>query len=182
MSRINTVTLETADDEQKDLLTAIQCQLGTVPNFLKIFANSPAALRAFLGLYTIANKGNLDLQTRERIALFIAQRNSCEYCIAVHTAIGTSAGLSRDEMKANRTGTSHDAKAAIAIKFARSLLDHRGDITTAELIEAHRAGYTDAEIVEIITHVGMTLLTTMLSKVSRVEIDFPLVSLDLNIN
>ena len=177
MSRINTVTLETATEEQKALLNAIQGQLGMVPNFLKVFANSPSALRAFLGLHSIASEGSLDLQTRERIALAVAQENSCEYCVSAHTAIGRKAGLSGAEMEANRAGTSQDAKAAIAVKLARSLIENQGDITTAELIEARNVGYTDADIVEIITHVGMTLLTTILGKASRVEIDFPKVAL-----
>ena len=56
MSRINIVTNETAIPEQKALLDAIQSQLGMVPNFLKIFANSPAALRAFLGLQASQTK------------------------------------------------------------------------------------------------------------------------------
>lgn len=177
MSRINTVTFETANNEQKALLTAIQGQLGMVPNFLKIFANSPSALRAFLGLHSIANEGSLDLPTRERIALVVAQENSCEYCVSAHTAIGRKAGLSGAEMEANRAGTSQDAKAAVAVKLARALVEHQGDITTADLVEARSVGYTDADIVEIITHVGMTLLTTILGKASRVEIDFPKVAL-----
>lgn len=177
MSRINTVTFETANEEQKALLDAIQQKLGMVPNFLKIFANSPSALRAFLGLHSIAGEGSLDLQTRERIALVVAQENSCDYCVSAHTAIGRKAGLSGAEMEANRKGTSQDAKAAVAVKLARALVEHQGDITTADLLEARNAGYTDADIVEIITHVGMTLLTTILGKASRVEIDFPKVEL-----
>lgn len=177
MSRINTVTFETANEEQKALLDAIQQKLGMVPNFLKIFANSPSALRAFLGLHSIAGEGSLDLQTRERIALVVAQENSCDYCVSAHTAIGRKAGLSGAEMEANRKGTSQDAKAAVAVKLARALVEHQGDITTADLLEARNAGYTDADIVEIITHVGMTLLTTILGKASRVEIDFPKVAL-----
>ncbi|QEY16346.1 carboxymuconolactone decarboxylase family protein [Cellvibrio sp. KY-GH-1] len=177
MSRITTVTFETANDEQKALLEAIQQKLGMVPNFLKIFANSPSALRAFLGLHAIAGEGSLDLQTRERIALVVAQENSCEYCVSAHTAIGRKAGLTGAEMEANRAGTSQDAKAAVAVKLARALVEHQGDITTADLVEARNAGYTDSDIVEIITHVGMTLLTTILGKASRVEIDFPKVGL-----
>ncbi|HSH54073.1 MAG TPA: carboxymuconolactone decarboxylase family protein [Methylotenera sp.] len=177
MSRITTITNETANSEQKILLDAIQLQLGMVPNFLKIFANSPAALRAFLGLYGIANEGSLEPQTRERIALAIAQQNSCEYCVSAHTTFGHNAGLSGDEITANRTGTSQDAKAALAVKLARSLAENTGEITTAELVEARNAGYTDADIVEIITHVGLNIITNMIGKASRVEIDFPKVAL-----
>ncbi len=176
MSRINLVTSATANTEQQALFDAIQAQLGMVPNFLKIFANSPTALRAFLGLHGVANGGSLDLATRERIALALAQQNTCEYCLSAHTAIGKKAGLNGDEIAANRAGSSQDAKAAVAVKLARSLAEHKGEITTAELTEARAAGFTDADIVEIITHVGMNLLTNILGKASRVEIDFPKVA------
>lgn len=178
MSRINVVNHATANAEQKDLLDAIQTQLGMVPNFLKVFANSPVALRAFLGLHGVANDGSLDPQTRERIALALAQQNTCEYCLSAHTAIGAKAGLNRAEIQANREGSSQDAKAAVAVKLAKSLAEHKGEISTAEILEARNAGYSDADIVEIITHVGMNMLTNILGKASRVEIDFPKVALN----
>ena len=179
MARINIVTAESANPEQTSLYTAIQAQLGMVPNFLKVFANSPAALRAFLGLHGIAGEGSLDPQTRERIALALAQHNSCEYCLSAHTAIGRKAGLDGAEIEANRAGSSQDAKAAVAVKFARSLVAHTGDVTTAELLEMREAGYSESDIVEVITHVGMNLLTNLLGKAGRVDIDFPKVGLNL---
>ncbi len=179
MSRINVVTKENANAEQKALLDAIQSQLGMIPNFLKIFANSPAALRAFLGLHGIAGEGSLDPQTRERVALALAQQNSCQYCVSAHTAIGRKAGLNAAEIEANRAGTSEDARAAAAVKFAKALAEHSGEVTTAEIVAVRNAGYSDAEIVEIITHVGMNVLTNIVGKASRVEIDFPKVELKL---
>ncbi len=177
MSRITVIDHATANPEQKALLDAIASQLGMVPNFLKVFANSPAALRAFLGLHGIAGEGHLDPQTRERIALALAEQNSCQYCLSAHAAIGRKAGLDHAEIAANRAGTSHDARAAAAVAFARALVEHKGEVTTAELLAVRNAGYDDAEIVEIITHVGMNLLTNILGKASRVEIDFPKVEL-----
>jgi uncharacterized peroxidase-related enzyme len=177
MSRINVVERSTANPEQAALLDAIQGQLGMVPNFLKVFANSPVALQAFLGLHGVANNGSLPAQTRERIAVALAQQNSCEYCLSAHTAIGRKTGLSSDEIAHNRSGHSEDAKAAVAVKLARSLVEHKGEITTAELTEAREAGYSDADVVEIITHVGMNLLTNILAKASRVDIDFPRIAL-----
>ena len=177
MSRINLVTAEQANEQQTTLYTAIEEQLGMVPNFLKVFANSPAALQAFLGLHSIASEGELDAKTKERIALGLAEQNACQYCVSAHTAIGRKSGLSGDEMMANRAGSSQDAKAAVAVKFSRSLADNSGEVTTAELLEIRNVGYSDAEIVEIITHVGMNILTNILGKASRVEIDFPKVEL-----
>ncbi|BBB28150.1 carboxymuconolactone decarboxylase family protein [Neptunomonas japonica] len=179
MSRINVIDTHNANAEQQELLDAIQSQLGMVPNFLKIFANSPSALRAFLGLHSIAGEGSLDEQTRERIALALAQQNACQYCVSAHTAIGRKVGLSDSEIDANRAGSSEDAKAAAAVKFAQALAEHSGDITTAELLEVRAAGYSESDIVEIITHVGMNTLTNILGKASRVDIDFPKVDLQL---
>ncbi len=179
MSRINTVTPATANAEQQALFNAIQAKLGIVPNFLKILANSPSALRAFLGLHSIAGEGSLDAPTRERIALAVAQQNACEYCVSAHTAIGRKAGLDNAEIKANRTGTSQDAKAAVAVKFARSLVDNMGEVTTAEITEVREAGFSDADIVEIITHVAMNIFTNIIGKASHVDIDFPKVGLTI---
>ncbi len=177
MSRINTVTAEQANNEQQALFDAIQSQLGMVPNFLRVFANSPSALKAFLGLHTIAGEGALDEATRERIALALAEQNACQYCVSAHSAIGRKTGLNSDEIEANRAGNSQDAKAAVAVRFAKSLSENTGEVTTSELLEVRNAGYSDAELVEIITHVGMNLLTNILGKASQVEIDFPKVEL-----
>jgi len=178
MSRITVINNESASSEQKELLDAIQTKLGLVPNFLGIFAHSTVALKAFLGLHSIAENGALDAQTRERIALVVAQENSCEYCLSAHSAIGRKAGLNGAEMEANRKGSSHDAKAAAAVTFAKALNENLGEVTQSEFNDVREAGYSDAEIVEIITHVGMNIMTNLLGKATRVDIDFPKVSLD----
>jgi uncharacterized peroxidase-related enzyme len=177
MSRIKVVTRDTADAEQTALLDAIQGQLGMVPNFLAVLAHSPEALKAFLGLHELAGSGSLDPQTRERIALAVAQDNACEYCLSAHSAIGRKAGLSGAEIQANRAGTSQDTRAAAAVALAQALNTHLGEVTQAEFDAVRAAGYSDAEIVEIIAHVGMNILTNLIGKASRVDIDFPKVSL-----
>jgi alkylhydroperoxidase family enzyme len=82
-------------------------------------------------------------------------------------------------MAAARAGTSEDAQAAIAVKFAQSLMENKGEISALELAEVRGAGYSESDIVEIITHVGMNFLTNILGKASRVEIDFPKVELKI---
>lgn len=178
MSRLKIVTDQTANADQKALFEAIQKQLGMVPNFLRVIGNSPVALKSFLGLYGIAGAGSLDALTRERIALALAEQNACEYCVSALTAIGGQAGLSGDEMLANRAGTSKDLKAAAAVKFARALTEHKGSVSTEEIMEVRNAGYSDGDLSEIIMHVGMNLITNILGKASRVEIDFPHVKLN----
>ena len=121
MSRIEPVNHQEAEGETKELLDAIQHKLGVVPNFLRIFAHSPKALAAFLGLFENIGKGVLDQKTGERIALAVAEKNGCQYCVSAHTAIARGAGLDDDEIENARHGNSIDPKAHAAVQFATAL-------------------------------------------------------------
>ena len=131
MSRITPIHPAQAKGEAADLLGAVQSAMGMTPNFLRVLAQSPVALRSFLGLHAIASEGALDPVTRERIALFVAQQNACAYCVSAHTAIGRKAGLDGEEMLANRQCESADAKAAAALAFASALVEHTAMSPTA---------------------------------------------------
>ena len=98
MARVAVIDPKSATGEARTLLDAVQSGLGMVPNFIRVLANSPAALKAFLGIHSIAGAGVLDPLTRERIALAVAQQNGCQYCVSAHTAIGRKAGLGAEEL------------------------------------------------------------------------------------
>lgn len=178
MARVAVVDPQTAAGEARQLLDAVQSGLGMVPNFIRVLANSPEALKAFLGIHGIAGSGLLDPSTRERIALAVAEQNACQYCVSAHTAIGRKVGLDNQEILANRMGRSSDAKAEAALVFATALVDHTGAVSKAEFDAVRSAGYSDGEIVEIITHVAMNIFTNLLGKATLVEIDFPTVELN----
>lgn len=50
-------------------------------------------------------------------------------------------------------------------------------MTQQEIDAVREAGYGDAEIGEIITHVGMNILTNLIGKAAKADIDFPKVAL-----
>ena len=105
MSRIAIPTVEQAPAASKPLLDAVHKQLGVVPNLMKLVGHSPAALEGYLSLNGALAKGVLDSALRERIALTIAEFNSCEYCLAAHTYLGKNlAKLNESEILAAREG------------------------------------------------------------------------------
>jgi len=177
MSRVQIVDPQTAPAPARNLLDAVQAQLGVTPNFIRVLANSPKALEGFLGLYGAASGFALDKATQERIALAVAEGNGCQYCVSAHTAIGRHAGLTNDEMALNRRGGSGQARAAAVVAFAKALNDNRGEVTTAEFDAARAAGLTDGELVEVIAVVALNVFTNILGKATRVEIDFPKIEL-----
>jgi uncharacterized peroxidase-related enzyme len=177
MSRIVTpASIDAAPEASRPLLEAVKKQIGSVPNLFRIVANSPAALEGYLGLNGALAKGKLAPATRERIALAVAEVNGCGYCLAAHTYIGKNvAKLDSTEIAANRHGSSTDAKAAVAVRFAAAIARKRGAVDADELIAVRDAGYSDAEIVEIVAHVALNTLTNYVNEVLATEIDFPVV-------
>lgn len=170
-------SIEAAPTAAQPLLEAVKKTLGSVPNLFRITANSPAALEGYLGLNGALAKGSLDPRTRERIALAVAQINGCDYCLAAHTYLGTNvAKLDEAEISANRAGASQDAKADAAIRFAVALVNERGHVSDADIDAVKMAGYSEAEIVEIVAHVALNTLTNYLNSALDTPIDFPAVS------
>jgi uncharacterized peroxidase-related enzyme len=178
MSRIPTpASIAAAPEASRPLLEAAKKQLGQAPNLFRLIANSPAGLEGYLSLNGTLAKGALDAKTRERIALAVAEFNGCDYCLAAHTALGKAvASLDDDEIAANRDGGSLDAKAAVAVRFARRLVSERGHVSGAEVEAVKQAGFSDAAVVEIVAHVALNTLTNYVNSAFDTEIDFPLVT------
>ena len=178
MSRIELpASIDAAPTNAQPLLEAVKKQLGSVPNLFRLTANSPAALEGYLGLNGALTKGTLDPQTRERIALAVAQLNGCDYCLSAHTYLGKNlAKLDDVEIAANRNGTSTDQKAGAAVRFAVALVHKRGQVSHDDVTAAKAAGYSEAELVEIVAHVALNTLTNYLNEAFDTPIDFPVVN------
>ena len=176
MSRLPIPELDNAPDASKPILNAVHGQLGVVPNMFRLIASSPAALEGFT-----ANNGalakTLDVKTRERIALAVAQVNGCDYCLSAHTYLGLNlAKLSPEEVALNRKGGSGDAKADVAVGFAAKIVRERGQVSDADITALRDAGYSNREIVEIVAVAAENVFTNLINIVADTDIDFPVVS------
>ncbi len=175
MTRIQSVDPATAEGRSKQLLDAVEQKLGVVPNIVRLMANSPAILEAYLNFSGVLDTGNLDKKLREQIAIAVANANECNYCLSAHCAIGKMAGLSSDELAAAKEAHSSDEKSAKALHFARKLVDERGWVSDEDLAELRSAGFEDGDVVEIIGVVAINMFTNYFNHVAQTEIDFPLV-------
>ncbi len=177
MSRIAIPSLEASPDASRPLLDAVTKQLGSAPNLFRLLGVSPAALEGYLGLSGALGKGALDGRTRNRIAMLVAELNRCDYCLSAHTYLGKNlAKLDDAELTANRDAASSDPKATAALRFARAIVIERGHVSAAELEAVKAAGYTDAQVIEIVLHVAVNTLTNYLNTVAGTDIDFPVVA------
>ena len=170
-------SIETAPAASQGFLQAVKKQLGVVPNLFRLVSNSAAALEGYLGLSGALAKGKLPAQTRERIALAVAEINGCDYCLSAHTYLGKNlAHLDDAEMTANRSGASNDPVADAAVRFAARIVRERGHVSDEDVRAVKMAGYDDAQIIEIVQHVALNTWTNYVNLVAQTEIDFPVVT------
>lgn len=177
MSRVHTpASVEAAPTATHASLTAVEKQLGVVPNLFRLVANSPSALEGYLGLSAAAGRGRLGARTLERIALAVAELNGCGYCLSAHTYLARNvAKLDDAEISANRTGASNDPQVDAAVRFAASVVRQRGHVTNEQLDAVRKAGFDDAQIIDIVLAVALNTFTNYVNEVARTDIDFPVI-------
>jgi uncharacterized peroxidase-related enzyme len=176
MPRLQPVDPENASEEARRLLQTVQDDWGMTPNVVRTLANAPLVLEAYLGFSNALGGGVLSAELREQIAVTVAEANHCDYCLAAHSAIGRTVGLSEDAIADARRGASPDAKANAAIRFAREMVEKRGWVDDEDVSRLRAAGYGDEEIVEIVANVAISIFTNYLNHVAGTEVDFPVVA------
>ena len=177
MSHVHLVDRESATGPVKDQLDQIHAAFGTVPTMFRAVANSPAALTSMWSSFGAFGGGTLGAALGEQIAVAVADRNSCEYCLAAHTALGRKAGVTREALAAAQSGTSDDPGTAALLAFALRLVEERGHVTAEDIQAVRDQGWGDEQIVETIAQVALNLFTNYVNVALDVPVDFPAVKL-----
>ena len=164
---------ESAVGEAKTLLDDTRKQLGRVPNLYRAMANGPAALRGYLAFRDALQGGALDVRMRERIALLVAELNSCDYCVAAHVFRGAKIGMSAEDLDGTRGGVSGDPKVQAALSFVTALVRSQGHVGEAALDAVRGQGWTPAEVTEMVAHVALNVFSNYFKQVAEPALDFP---------
>lgn len=177
MSQVPLLTTSTAPTDSRATLAQIQGAFGTVPAMFAAVAHSPAALASMWAGFGALGGGTLPAVLGEKLAVAIADRNRCGYCLAAHTALGRKAGASAAEMARAQAGESDDPATAAALAFALELVERRGQVDPARIAALRAQGFDDGAIVEVIAHVALNLYTNYVNVALDVPVDFPAVPL-----
>jgi uncharacterized peroxidase-related enzyme len=176
MTRVPLIDAAQSSGERRELLDQVQKNFGAVPAMFRAVANSPAALKSMFGSFGALGHGSLPPKLGELIAIAVANRNRCEYCLAAHAALGQKAGASAGEIADAQIGKSTDPQTAAALNFALKLVDQRGQVSAAD-VAALRTSFDDEGVVEIIAHVALNLFTNYVNVALEVPVDFPAINL-----
>jgi uncharacterized peroxidase-related enzyme len=151
----------------------LQKGLGFVPNLYAYYAKNETALGDYLTLQN--RKSTLKAKEREVINLVTSQVNGCKYCQSAHSLLGKMNGFTDEQVIEIRKGSaSFDNKLDALVKFAKAVVEGKGKINEDVKNNFFNAGYTEANMIDIIIVIGDKVISNYIHNLTGFAIDFPL--------
>ena len=171
MSRLADIREQDATGKAADIFAGIKKAMGKVPNaYLTIGGHSQQALAHNAMLH----KGSLSAQQLEAINLSVSEATGCDYCLAAHTLMAKKAGFSSEQIHALRRGEyAEETQLDALVKFAQTLVTTTGTLPEADVAALRNAGFSDQQVIEIISAISAILFTNMVNRVNDTVVDFP---------
>lgn len=151
-------------------------RLGVVPNMYRSMALSQALLSTYLhGYEQIRSKSTLSRTEQEVVLLSTCLENESPYCVAAHSWLATnSSGLPQPVLEALREGGNlPDARLRVLSDFTRALMRGRGRPGTEAREAFFQAGFSEAELLEVVLVVGVKTLSNYATLLLGTPLDQP---------
>lgn len=160
MSLFTQHTDQTAPTGAAEVLSKVKERYGFIPNLASYVAESPNVLDAILNLSGSFDKTSLTQQEQQAVLLTVSALNGCSYCKTVHTALGRMSKIDDETLKALIAfDPLPDAKLNALRDFTRKMVEERGWVDAGEVQQFLNAGYTKAQVFEVVSGVALKTLT-----------------------
>jgi uncharacterized peroxidase-related enzyme len=165
-------SVETAPPAARETLARAAKAFGFVPNLYGVMAAAPPLLEAYQALGSLFEKTSLTTTERQIVMLATSYENGCEYCVAAHSAIAGMQQVPAAVVEALRTGQAiADPKLEALRRFTAAVAATRARPSEADTAAFVAAGYTPAQILEVILGVGMKTLSNYTNHVAETPLD-----------
>ena len=172
MTRFQQHTSETAPPEGREALDRAQQEMGFAPNLLRVLAEAPAAAHAYLDLGSRLSQSSLSPPEQQVVLLATSFENECDYCMAAHSTVAGMVGMDEATQGAIRRGEElPDARVNALWQFTRSVVRQRGRMSASDLAAFANAGFTRANILEVLLGVSMKTLSNYTNHLAYTPLD-----------
>lgn len=169
------LTVETAPERARPILTASTQKVGFLASPVARAATAPAVLEHLLRGFGAFDQTSLSHVEREVVAMTVAFEHACHYCMALHSAMNARAPELAPLVEALRAGTPLPDPRLEALRvFTREVLTLRGRPAPATWDAFAAAGFTEQQALETVLGVGVYVLSTFVNIATRSELDPPL--------
>lgn len=169
MSQITSYTIESAPEETKPLLQEIQNSYGFMPNIFADMAESPLPIKLYKYGQTMANnEATLSAEEVNIVQLATSVSNRCEFCVPAHSTLGRGK-LKTDDAVIDAIRNGEDGpneRINALVRFTQLVTEKRGHVDDAAIDAFLNAGYSKAQIFEVITIVAYKVVTNYTSAIA----------------
>ncbi|MBM7557425.1 carboxymuconolactone decarboxylase family protein [Halanaerobacter jeridensis] len=175
MNRTKLVSEEEAEGLVEEIYGGIKKDFGGVPNLFKALAVKPGILKANLEkVKSIMMTGDLDRTLKEMVAVVVSEANGCDYCVGAHSAFLNQLGVKEETI--NEVLTDIDSadiskKRKKILNFAVQSTTNPHQISDAEFNQIKELGFTDAEIVELVSVIDLFTSFNIFLDTLEVQLD-----------
>src|SRR5499426_2574749 len=173
MTRFTVHNAETAPAASRPLLEGIRRSFGFIPNLFGVFAESPAALRGALAIYEAFSTSSLAPAEQQLVMLAVSEANDCEYCVAAHSTLAKRLAKVDPALVSavRRREALADAKLDALVTFTRKVVEQRGMLAEAEVTAFLNAGYSRAQVIEVLLGVGMKTFNNYVDHIAHTPLN-----------
>lgn len=172
MNNFEIYTENTAPEGARDTLKGIKSAFGFIPNAMAMLAESPAALSSYLLLDSQVQQTSLSPAEVQVLILSISRENECHYCTAAHSLQAKMASIGEGEIERLRAGEVLDnSKYQALAEFGRKMVRQRGWLGEQDLQAFLDAGYTKANIFDVVLVVAMKTITNYSNHITQTPLD-----------
>lgn len=158
----------TAPAGSQALIAKSQKTWGFVPTLHGILAQSPVTYQAYDTLYDLVGQSNLTAIEQQVVYQTANVYHGCEYCTAGHTYLSRAAGMPEAVLQALREGhTLPDAKLQALHAFTYAVIDRRGMVPAMVVNDFIKAGYTQANVLEVITVIATKTISNYTNHIAN---------------
>jgi len=173
MSQFNIYSIQNAPLAAQPLLEGAQQKFGFVPNLLGGFAESPTVLQAYLDIGALFDRTSLPPVEQQVVLLAASIENHCIYCVAVHSMLAKHRAKADaaivDALREQQPLT--DKKLDALATFTRAVVEQRGKVTGIALDKFIAAGYSRAQVLEVVLGVTMKTLSNYANHIIHAPLD-----------
>ena len=165
-------TLESAPEQSKPSLEALQGAFGMLPNLVGAMSTSSVLISSLVGLFQKVHGGSFSEDQIQVLLLTNAVTNASAWPVAFHTALALKAGVDPADVKAIRErATPPNPRSAALSTLARTLIEKRGRLDDADVSRFLEAGFDKARLLEVIGVVAASTITNYTGSVTKPTVE-----------
>lgn len=153
-------TLQSAPEQSRASLEALQGVFGMIPNIAGAMATSPVLIGGLVELFGKVHAGSFTEDQIQAVLLTNAVANASPWAVAFHSALALRQGIALADVEAIRGGRlPSDPKHAALSGLARAMIERRGHLPQHDMDQFLDAGFEPEHLLEVITIVAASTIT-----------------------